>query len=60
MKKFNVQLFYTSCLELPISAETEEDALLQAEEIANSLTNDEFVNLSEPQSNGYDIIELEN
>lgn len=54
-KNYHVQLYYHCCLDVEISAIDELDAVNKAQQWADSLDADDFLNLSEPQSDGHDV-----
>lgn len=58
MKKFNVNLFYHGCISVKVTAQDEESALELAEEIADNMTNEEFIQKAEFIANGNDVYEL--
>jgi hypothetical protein len=58
MKKYRVNLYYHGCISVEVSAENEESALEQAEEIADKMTDEEFMSEAELLGNGTDVYEL--
>ena len=58
MKKFRVNLYYHGCISVDVNAYDEESALYLAEEIADNMTNEEFVRNAEFLGDGTDIYEI--
>lgn len=58
MKKFRVNLYYHGCVSVEVSAEDEESAIEQAENVADNMTDEEFVRNAEFLGTGADVYEL--
>lgn len=57
MKKFKVNLYYHGCVSVEVSAEDEESAIEQAEDIADNMSDEEFVRNAEFLGTGSDAYE---
>lgn len=58
MKKFRVNLCYHGCISVDVNAHDKESALDLAEEIADNMTDEEFVRNAEFLGNGADVYEI--
>ena len=59
MKKFRVNLYYHGCVSVEVVAENEESAIEQAENVADNMTDEEFVKNAEFLGMGADAYELQ-